>query len=287
MTVLIRAHSNFDAVAAAAASGDPAEIAAAAALRPLYRDDTMSNRTIGEFDFKSTYCNDGAALAVGKTFRNLVAGGGDATVDNATGISYHSNGSGVKDGIRFTGGSGRILLPPSFKLPSTSTDFLVTMWIRLHAALTGSAVRSFGGWAINGGVNAYSFQVRTTELLGVVDASAARSLVPAPALETVYQLAMDYSKNTSTNALSEYEYVNGVQIGIGTGYTDVNGLNQPSAEAYIGQCQSFVNAGMDFTVHRMIIEDMSQSNNRVNPNSIDRRLLAVQGDWNKYGTRFS
>lgn len=287
MPVLIRAHSNFDAVAAAAASGDADEIAAAAALRPLYRDDTMSNRTIGEFDFKSAYCNDGAALTVGKTFKNLVAGGGDATVDNATGMSYHTNGAGVKDGIRFTGGSGRILLPAAFKLPNTSNDFLVTMWVRLHAALSGNAVRSFGGWAINGGLNAYSFQVRTTELLGVVDASAARTLVATPSLETVYQLAMDYSKNTTTNALTEYQYVNGAQIGTGTGYTDANGLNQPVAEAYIGQCQSFVNTGMDFTVHRMIIEDMSLSNNRVNPNAIDRRLLAAQGDWNKYATRFA
>lgn len=278
----------YDAVDVATASGNAARIAAAQALKLFRRDRTISNRTIGLFDFRSPYCTkDGEAIAVGKAFRNLVNGGSDASVANASGVSYHTSSGGVKDGIRFAGDGGRVLLPAAFKLPASSNDFLFTVWLRLHAALTGSNYRSFAGWGDQAGLNAYSMQARTTSILGLVDSSAVRTLVTTPALETVYQLAIRYRRD-ATNVVTEPLYRNGTSIGTGTGFTDSAGtLNQPGVNAYLGSLVNYYNAGMDFTIHRVQIEDLSLTNDRPNPDALEIGSVAVATEWTAYQARFN
>ncbi|MER9706025.1 hypothetical protein NKJ10_17515 [Mesorhizobium sp. M0204] len=286
----VQKYSAFDAVAAAAAGGNADAIAAAAKLRLLRRDRTASNRTVGLFDFKSAYCTkNGEALSVGKQFRNLVDGAAVATIGGTGGMSYVTNGAGQIVGIRFQNGSGYIDLPDAFKLAGATADFLFTVWLKFNALPTGGNTRSIAGWGDLLGSRAYTLEVRSTNLLGmVVDSSSYRTLINPPVVGDLHQVAIRYTRGVA-NVVTEPWYKDGVLVATNTGFTDSGGtLNQPAVQPRIGNLPNFANGsgGMDFTVYRAALENLDVTPDRYNPNGTEKGLLGVSNEWAAYSGRF-
>ncbi|MGE5501241.1 MAG: hypothetical protein ACM3W4_04875 [Ignavibacteriales bacterium] len=281
MTILQR-RTTVDVLTDATASGDAAQIAAANAM-PIWQEDrVIVTGTLGCWDFKSPYCNSGAAITTSTTFANLVRGGSPITVTDATGMTQKLNGSSQLIGVRMTSTSGKMLLPAACKPVAGQGRFGIAIWATLNARDT-TKFSSLGGYG-------YALTTQNAIAIEIPSTGGGTNIVPyidgnpatghAYTLGSPFQIAAEYVPNGASSVKNTFW--NGAQL-VSVTYDNGGSLNIPTQSGFtdfmIGQLGSHDNTGLDWTIHRIVVEDFATSG----------RTMAdlVAASWSAYSTRFS
>lgn len=279
---LLQKRTTVDIVAEATASGDAAQLAAANAAPKWREDRVITDGTLGCWDFKSPFCNNGAAITVATTFPNLVSGGAAMTVADATGVSQKLNGGGQLIGVRMNDPAGKLKLPASCKPVAGQGRFGLVIWATLTARDI-TKFSSLGGYSYALTTeNAFAIDLPSTgggvSVVPYIDGGAATG--HAYALGQPFQIAAEYVPAGAASVKNTFW--NGSQLASVT-YDNGGSLNMPvqagNTDFIIGQLGSHVNTGMDWIVHRVTVEDFAVSG----------RTMAdlVAAGWAAYSGRFT
>ncbi|MER9768858.1 hypothetical protein NKJ09_22660 [Mesorhizobium sp. M0189] len=274
----IRRSTNIDLLAQATATGDAAQIAAANAMPILQRDEVVVPGTLGAWDFKSPYCNDGSALSTSTTFANLVRGGSPATVPNATGMTQELDGSDPI-GINFNDVAARINFPAACKPVAGQGRF----GLLIHATIKVRDTTKYNGLV------GYTFALTTQNAISLVmpnSLTVLRANVDGGAavdipyvLGTPFQFGAEYVPAGAASA--RRTFYDGAYIGQAV-FDNGGSLNQPITAGFTdfmaGQLGSHINTGLEWVLHRVIIEDFATSGR-------DMEALSYL-DWSKRQGRF-
>lgn len=277
---LLQKRTTVDIVAEATASGDPAQLAAANAAPKWREDRVIADGTLGCWDFKSPFCNNGAAISVATTFPNLVSGGAAMTVADATGMSQKLNGGGQLIGVRMTSRLGKLILPAACRPVAGQGRFGISLWATITARDVTKYSSLFGYASGTTTQAAIAIDLPTTSgganITPNVDGGSATA--HAYVLGTPFQIGVEYVPNGA--ASEKRVYWNGALIGT-TVYDNGGSLNMPPAgtDIIIGETGSHDNTGMDWIIHRAMSEDFAVSGRTM----ADLSALS----WGAYSGRFA
>ncbi|SDA21613.1 hypothetical protein [Sphingomonas sp. NFR15] len=144
--------------------------------KKLYRDNgiamapIMDDGWVGHFDFRSDYVRNGGGVGVGATFRNLVDGGGVATVlAPFTGLSNR--------GLLLAGAS-YFQLPDAFKVAANATHFTVGLafWNDPAQAYAASSAIYLAGYGYQNGAQCTWAFTGATDANGKISAITFRTM---------------------------------------------------------------------------------------------------------------
>lgn len=276
----VRKLTGVDILAEATASGDAAAIAAATAMPTFQYDRVIVDGTLGCWDFKSISSNPGGSITTSTTFTNLVRGGSPITVSNATGLTQKTV-SGDIVGINLADSAAKLILPAACNPVAGQGRFGMVVWATIDAR-TVTNYSSLVGYG-------YATTTQASIQIDLPTTSGGANVVPnidggsatasAYTLGTRFQVACEYVPNGASS--EKRVWWNGSQLAV-VSFNNGGSLNIPTQAGFtdfmIGQLGSHNNTGMDWTLHRLIVEDFAISGRTM------ADLVAI--DWDAYQNRF-
>lgn len=253
-------YPDYDALAAATASGDAAVIAAVTKMRKAHRDRCAGNGTKWLWDGKSPWGHPDTAPIANKVYKNQLPENGDGYQPD-TQLTRVYNGAGKIIGVSANNAAVRqMIFPVSAKLPSGTlrVGFGATLTINSATAAntrmllswgdgTTAAQRAFG--VILGATNALS--------IGINGREAAVVPVIAPGVRYIIGAEAVFAGVNSIHRV----FLNGAQVGADVIFDGTAGLNQPAAHFCFGGCTGYYStANSNTTLHRVMVDDLTASN---------------------------
>jgi hypothetical protein len=272
----ITRYADYDALAAATASGNADVIAAVAASRIAYRDRVAEAGTRVIVDLASAWGHADTTPDVGKIYKNQLPTG-DAT-QVAAGVTRAYNGDGRLIGVSMNNGvTRRIALPAAAKWPNDAGAAGWIIWLTIHSgSLTGT--RFLAGWAdSNAGARAALLTLSATNAINLGLHTVLQEAVTSAVLGQVYQVATEI-EYAGANSIRRV-YAQGALVAEAA-FDGSAGMPQPAADFALGGATGYYSTNnCNYTIHRTTVERPDLSSTR-------RFADLVAQEWARYQHRF-